>query len=274
MTVYLTADDLVAINAEHGGPMAGVRDMNGVRGAADRPSAGFGGYEEYPTIWEKAGVLLHGIASTQHFHDGNKRTAWIAARLFLGLNGQQLRETPTVTKQTFVVAMASERLLLTPEHASEWLKENAATAADRVEFAALVHRVWNLGDGVFNLGGWPVQAMTVPHVPFDEVLNIVARLYWLDIDQMMTREVTAVVESPDGSCAQLPGTSRVVADVLPRITDSAFPDGIQGWNDAFAVPVSMLSPGLSYFHLLIDGEIAWTERFTVAVKSKVPDFPF
>jgi death-on-curing protein len=39
---------------------------------------------------QKAAVLLDGLATTQGFWDGNKRTAWIASVTYLRLHGLQL----------------------------------------------------------------------------------------------------------------------------------------------------------------------------------------
>lgn len=41
------------------------------------------GSEAYPTIEEKAAALIHAIVRTRPFLRGNKRTAWVAARLML-----------------------------------------------------------------------------------------------------------------------------------------------------------------------------------------------
>jgi prophage maintenance system killer protein len=41
-------------------------------------------------ILEKASLLMYGIASGQHFHEGNKRTALVAGLAFLEMNGLTL----------------------------------------------------------------------------------------------------------------------------------------------------------------------------------------
>ena len=38
----------------------------------------------------KASLLMFGIASGQHFHEGNKRTALVAGSAFLKMNGYEL----------------------------------------------------------------------------------------------------------------------------------------------------------------------------------------
>lgn len=134
MTRYLSAAVIVALNAEHGGAGAGVVDLGGVESAVARPQASFAGHERYSTVWDKAGALLHGLCSTQYFMDGNKRTAWLAAELFLRLNGSPLRDVPVVAQEAFVLSVSTN--LLSVERAGEWFQSNRVTAADRL---ACVH---------------------------------------------------------------------------------------------------------------------------------------
>lgn len=73
--------------AEHGGP-DGIRDRNGIKSALARPR-NLVAYAE-PDAAELAAAYLFGLARNHGFVDGNKRTAWIAARLFLADNGVKL----------------------------------------------------------------------------------------------------------------------------------------------------------------------------------------
>ncbi|MGD0197730.1 MAG: type II toxin-antitoxin system death-on-curing family toxin [Solirubrobacteraceae bacterium] len=52
------------------------------------PRAGFGDVELYPTLLEKAAVLLERLARNHPLPDGNKRTAFIVTGLFLEANGR------------------------------------------------------------------------------------------------------------------------------------------------------------------------------------------
>ncbi len=54
------------------------------------PRAGFGDVEVYPTILEKAAILLERLARNHPLPDGNKRTAFFVAGLFLEANGSPL----------------------------------------------------------------------------------------------------------------------------------------------------------------------------------------
>lgn len=48
------------------------------------------GTETSKSLWSKTATLLHCIANRHPFVDGNKRTAWTAAKVFLLLNGFRL----------------------------------------------------------------------------------------------------------------------------------------------------------------------------------------
>lgn len=49
------------------------------------------GFEPYATVIEKAAVIGWRIIAGHVFHDGNKRTGMEACRLFLELNGYEMR---------------------------------------------------------------------------------------------------------------------------------------------------------------------------------------
>ncbi len=73
--------------AEHGGG-EGIRDLGLVESALARPQnlAAYG----KPDAADLAAAYAYGLAKNHGFVDGNKRTAWIAARLFLADNGYGL----------------------------------------------------------------------------------------------------------------------------------------------------------------------------------------
>lgn len=89
------------------------------------------GQEAFPTVWDKAGVYIHSLSSTQCFSDGNKRTAWISAVTFLELNGVGLRPVMTVEAEAFVLAVSRSLFDTTDDpgrtlrRAAEWFRVNA-----------------------------------------------------------------------------------------------------------------------------------------------------
>lgn len=74
--------------AEHGG-IAGVRDPGMLESALARPVNQWAYGEDDPA--KLAAAFAFGIARNHPFGDGNKRTAWVLARLFLAINGHDLR---------------------------------------------------------------------------------------------------------------------------------------------------------------------------------------
>jgi death on curing protein len=89
--VWLDADVALAIHerqlAEHGGGV-GVRDAGLLESALGRPVNRWAYGEDDPAAL--AAAYAFGVARNHPFIDGNKRTAWVLARLFLRLNGQHL----------------------------------------------------------------------------------------------------------------------------------------------------------------------------------------
>lgn len=73
--------------AEHGG-LSGVKDAGLLDSAMSRPLNKFG-YGE-TDLCALAAAYAFGIARNHPFADGNKRTAWVIARLFLKLNVVEL----------------------------------------------------------------------------------------------------------------------------------------------------------------------------------------
>ena len=73
--------------SEHGGP-EGMRDQGAVESALARPQNRAACGE--PDAAELAASYAFGLARNHGFADGNKRTAWVIARLFLADNGHRL----------------------------------------------------------------------------------------------------------------------------------------------------------------------------------------
>lgn len=88
---FLSADVAFAVHerqlAEHGG-LAGIKDAGLLDSAMAQPLNRHGYGEQ--DLCALAAACAFGIARNHPFADGNKRTAWIMARLFLRLNGVTL----------------------------------------------------------------------------------------------------------------------------------------------------------------------------------------
>ena len=83
--------------AEHGGS-DGIRDPGAIESALARP-VNLASYGD-PDIAELAAAYAYSLAINHGFVDGNKRTAWVTARLFLADNGRRLDFDPMDAIQT------------------------------------------------------------------------------------------------------------------------------------------------------------------------------
>jgi death-on-curing protein len=87
---HLSAETVREIHAEalkQFGGLDGVRDENLLASAVLTPQSSFGGRSPYADIVEVAAAYLFYICRNHPFLDGNKRTAMMAAIVFLRLNG-------------------------------------------------------------------------------------------------------------------------------------------------------------------------------------------
>jgi death-on-curing protein len=87
---YLSLEDLLRIaDAAVEGDVI-VRDIGLLESALGRPRATVFGADAYPSLHLKAAALLHSLARNHALVDGNKRLAWAAAAVFLGINGHRV----------------------------------------------------------------------------------------------------------------------------------------------------------------------------------------
>ena len=75
--------------ARHGG-LAGLRDQNLVESALSRPEQLHTYGQPPPDAAQLAAAYAYGLVRHHGFSDGNKRTAWVVARVFLADNDIQL----------------------------------------------------------------------------------------------------------------------------------------------------------------------------------------
>jgi len=93
---WLIEPILLAIHAqqiERYGGTHGVRDEKVVRSALARPINRFA-YLEGADLADFAAAYLVGLAGSQGFNDGNKRTGLASTLVFLSLNGYELHVQP------------------------------------------------------------------------------------------------------------------------------------------------------------------------------------
>ena len=111
MTAYLDVEDLLDIAAIVLGSPPKVRDHGLLSSAAARPMTFVFGQEAYPDLAGKAAALLHSLCCNHALIDGNKRLAWAATIVFIGLNnGRPVPEVDVDRAEAFVLAVAGGSL--------------------------------------------------------------------------------------------------------------------------------------------------------------------
>ena len=121
---WLSKDLMLAVHdeqlAEHGGGI-GVRDAGLLESALERPRNRFA-YDPTADLPTLAAACAFGLARNHPFVDGNKRTAFVAAEVFLELNGMTVTANDEACVLTMVRLAADE--MEEPAYAA-WLRETA-----------------------------------------------------------------------------------------------------------------------------------------------------
>lgn len=120
MSRFLTFQEVVEINADtvrrHGGIHA-VRDHAALEAAIGRPQNGY-----YGDVIEEAAALFESLSQNHPFVDGNKRTAFTAAAVFLMLNGQELLFDDSLAYSWLMSLYDTQRL--TKAELDSWLRSH------------------------------------------------------------------------------------------------------------------------------------------------------
>lgn len=121
---WLTSSVVLAVHADqisqHGGS-GGLRDRGRLESALERPRNRHG-HEPDSDLAELAASYGFGLAGNHPSLDGNKRVAFQAMYVFLGLNGLQIeaREEEVVSLMRSVASGDTDEM-----HLASWLRENA-----------------------------------------------------------------------------------------------------------------------------------------------------
>jgi death on curing protein len=120
--VWLLEETIIAIHhrqiAEHGGS-EGLRDEGLLSSAVARPQNLFAYSTPSPDFAALAAAYAFGIVRNHPFIDGNKRTALIAARTFLLLNGVDFKASQD--EKVLILLQLAEGLL-TQEELADWIR--------------------------------------------------------------------------------------------------------------------------------------------------------
>jgi death-on-curing protein len=120
--VWLLEETVIAIHhrqiSEHGGS-EGLRDEGLLASALARPQNFLAYAQPPPDLAALAAAYAYGIARAHPFVDGNKRTALVAARTFLLLNGVNLEANQDEKYLTFLQLAQGT---LTEEQLANWIR--------------------------------------------------------------------------------------------------------------------------------------------------------
>ena len=122
---WLTKAVILAIHdeqlAEHGGG-TGVRDEGLLDSTLARPQNRLA-YDAAADLATLAAACAFGLARNHPFIDGNKRTAFVAAEVFLDLNGMTLTASDEDCVLTMLRLAAGE---IDEDAFADWLRSNAS----------------------------------------------------------------------------------------------------------------------------------------------------
>lgn len=107
---------------EHGG-LQGMRDASALGAALARPRQKYA-YEPTADIAQLAAAYAFGIAMSHPYSDGNKRTAFLVAAIFLELNGYDVEHADDDVVET-MRALADKRL--TESDLAAWIRTGLRT---------------------------------------------------------------------------------------------------------------------------------------------------
>jgi death-on-curing protein len=121
--VWLLEETVIAIHqrqiSEHGGS-EGLRDEGLLASALARPQNVLAYAEPPPDLAALAAAYAYGIARDHPFVDGNKRTALVAARTFLLLNGVNLEASQD---EKYLAFLRLAQGTLTEAQLANWIRK-------------------------------------------------------------------------------------------------------------------------------------------------------
>jgi death-on-curing protein len=120
---WITKEILITVHAEllnRFGGLSGIRDEGLLDSALNRPKHLFS--FSRPTLFQMAASYAHGVVKNHPFLDGNKRTGFMSAYIFLGVNGWSL-EAPEEEAVLETLSLAAGET--TEEAYATWLERTS-----------------------------------------------------------------------------------------------------------------------------------------------------
>lgn len=120
---FLSVDDVLAIHEDtiaHEGGLAGLREPGLLESAVLMPQQQFAGEYLHDGLPAMAAAYLFHIAQNHAFHDGNKRTAVLAALVFLAVNRVKTLPDPDALEEKALAVAASR---CGKDELTSWMRE-------------------------------------------------------------------------------------------------------------------------------------------------------
>jgi len=120
VTRYLSVTNILEIHRvliDRFGGSPGVRDANLLRAAAGRPQNGY-----YVDGIEQAAAFFESLSGNHPFIDGNKRIAFTATAVFLGINGYDLLFTDAEAYAWLIKLYETGQV--TKSNVASWLRDH------------------------------------------------------------------------------------------------------------------------------------------------------
>lgn len=127
---YLTAADLVrchaaALEVSESTARNHMLHRDGLMSALDRPL--WHAHYRDPDLIDQAAVLAEGLVASHAWVDGNKRTTWVAVRVFLDVNGFVWEHPPAVADAVEQMTGLTTRRINAEQFAS-WVRARVRLA--------------------------------------------------------------------------------------------------------------------------------------------------
>lgn len=122
---YISETEILVVHAkiiDAFGGSHGIRDIQLIKGAVDRPKAAAFGRELFIGIFEKSASYFDSISRNHPFVDGNKRTSFAIAVFFLEKNGFLFEASnPEVEKYVVQAVVLHQEI----KQIASWLKRHS-----------------------------------------------------------------------------------------------------------------------------------------------------
>jgi death-on-curing protein len=118
------AGEVLGLDPEH---VAELPNIGLADSALAVPRAAFGDHEAFPTLIEKAAILVERLTRNHPLPDGNKRCAFLALERFLAANGRPIRDADPDTDVPMMERIAENDA--SQSEIAAWIEQRSGASA-------------------------------------------------------------------------------------------------------------------------------------------------